>query len=88
MRRIFTLFIMLMLSTVLAFAQNRVVTGTVTDDKGIAIEGASVKVKGSKLGVAADIKGNVRISVPPGATLIFSVPGLTNSEVAVGVQSA
>jgi len=87
MRRIFTLFIMLMLSTVLAFAQNRVVTGTVTDDKGTVIEGASVKVKGSKLGVAADINGNFRISVPPGAILVFSGTGLTTREVQVGDQA-
>ena len=41
----------LILSGVFAFAQNRVVTGTVTDDKGVPIEGASVKIKGSKTGV-------------------------------------
>ena len=75
---------MLMLSGVLAFAQTRVVTGTVTDDKGAPIEGASIRVKGSRTGVAADAAGNFKISVSPGATLVFSGVGLTPKEVVVG----
>ena len=88
MRRIFTLFTVLMLSAALAFAQNRVVTGTVTDDKGVPIEGATVRVKGSRTGVAADASGKFRISVSPGAILIFSGVGITTQDVAVGDQSA
>ncbi len=87
MRKIFTLFTVLILSAVLAFAQNRVVTGTVTDDKGVPIENATVRVKGSRSGAAADANGNFRISVSPGATLVFSGVGITAQEVAVGNQS-
>lgn len=87
MRRVLTLFTMLMLSGVLAFAQNRVVTGTVTDDKGTPIPGATVRVKGARTGTAADASGNFRISVPAGATLVFSGVGITSQEVAVGNQS-
>jgi len=54
MRRFLTLFTVLMFSVLLSFAQSRVVTGTVTDDKGNPIPGASVRVKGSKTGTAAD----------------------------------
>jgi TonB-linked SusC/RagA family outer membrane protein len=87
MRKIFTLFTMLILSGVLVFAQSRVVTGTVTDDKGVPIENATVRVKGSRSGVAADANGNFRISVSPGATLIFSGVGITAKEIAVLNQS-
>jgi TonB-linked SusC/RagA family outer membrane protein len=87
MRKILTLFIMLMFSGILAFAQNRVVTGTVTDDKGVPIEGASVRIKGSRTGIATDAGGNFSISVPPGATLVFSGAGITPQEVAIGTQS-
>ena len=87
MRRFFTLFTMLMLSGVLVFAQNRVVTGTLTDNTGAAVEGASVRVKGTRSGIAADANGNFRISVPPGATLVFSGIGITTQEVVVGNQS-
>ena len=87
MRRVLTLFMMLMFSGILAFAQNRVVTGTVTDNKGAPIEGASVRIKGSRTGIATDAGGNFSISVPPGATLVFSGVGITPQEVAVGDQS-
>src|SRR4051794_14284523 len=89
MRRFLSLFMMLMLCGVFAFSQNnRVVTGNVSDDKGAPIEGASVRVKNSKvLGVAADQNGNFRISVPEGATLVFSGTGFVTREVAVGSQS-
>lgn len=87
MRRFLSLFVMLMMSAALVFAQSRVVTGTVTDDKGTPIEGASVRVKGSRTGVAADASGNYRISVNPGATLVISGVNLTPQEVAVGEQS-
>jgi protocatechuate 3,4-dioxygenase beta subunit len=63
MRRFLSLFTVLMLSGVLALAQNRVVTGTITDDKGAPIEGASIKVKGTRSGTSADANGNYRISV-------------------------
>ncbi|MCW3092056.1 MAG: outer membrane protein nutrient binding [Ferruginibacter sp.] len=87
MRRFLSLFTLLILSTVLAFAQNRVVTGTITDQKGLAIEGASIKVKGSKAGTIADLNGNFKISVPEGSTLIISGVGITAQEFAVGNQS-
>ncbi len=84
MRRFASLFTMLMLCGVLALAQNRVVTGTVIDDKGSPIEGASVKLKGSKTGVAAGANGMYQISVPDGAKLIFSGIGLSTKEITVG----
>ncbi|MDB5199977.1 MAG: TonB-linked outer membrane protein SusC/RagA family [Chitinophagaceae bacterium] len=87
MRKFLTLFVMLIFSGILAFAQDRVVTGTVTDDKGVPIEGATVRVKGSKTGTAADAMGNFRLSVPSGSTLVFSGVGITTQEVAVGNQS-
>jgi protocatechuate 3,4-dioxygenase beta subunit len=87
MRRFLSLFTMLMLCGVFAFAQNRVVTGTITDDKGAPVEGASIRVKGTRTGASADAQGAFRISVPPGATLTISGVGVTAKEVSVGTQS-
>ncbi|HEY8688861.1 MAG TPA: SusC/RagA family TonB-linked outer membrane protein [Chitinophagaceae bacterium] len=87
MRKVFTLFIMLMFSGILTFSQNRVVTGTVTDNNGQPIEGATVRVKGGRTGTAADARGNFTITVPANATLVFSGVGITTQEVAVGNQS-
>ncbi|MEO6550554.1 MAG: SusC/RagA family TonB-linked outer membrane protein [Ferruginibacter sp.] len=87
MRRFLSLFTLLILCTVFAFAQTRVVTGTITDQNGLAIEGASIKVKGSKLGTIADLNGGFKISVPAGSTLIISGVGITAQEFAVGSQA-
>ena len=87
MRRFLAVFMMLILSGVLAFAQNRVVTGSVTDDKGVPIEGASVKLKNSKVGVAADVNGYFKISVPANAVLTISGTGLVTKDVSVGSET-
>src|ERR1035437_2380334 len=84
MRRFLALFIVLILSGVLAFAQNRVVTGRVTDDKGTPIENATIKVKGTNKGTSADQNGNFTISAATGATLIISSAEITTKEVTVG----
>lgn len=67
-----------------AWAQNKTITGKVTDEKGAAISGVSVVVKGSKSGTTTDASGNFRLSVPAGATtLVVSSVGFTSKEVAI-----
>jgi TonB-linked SusC/RagA family outer membrane protein len=59
-----------------AFAQNHTVTGVVTaKDDGLPIQGVTVKVKGTDIGVATNGTGNYRISVPDGAYLQFIAIG-------------
>lgn len=87
MRRFISLFTVLMLCGVLAFTQSRVVSGTVTDESGVPVPGASVKIKGSNTGTSADSRGNFQISVSPGSSLIFSGVGLTTQEVGTTNQS-
>ncbi len=84
MTRIFSLFVVFMLSGVLAFSQNRVVTGTVTDNKGVAVTNASVVVVGTKLGASSDENGRYRIAnVPANATLKVTAYGITAKETAL-----
>ena len=59
------------------------VSGKVTNEKGEPLPGVSVKVKGSVVGTTTDAKGEYSLSVPDGATLIFSSVGYTLSEVNV-----
>lgn len=66
-----------MLSGVLAFSQNRVVTGTVSDEKGNPIESASIVIVGSKSGTTTDQNGNYRLqNVPSNASIKASLGGV------------
>jgi TonB-linked SusC/RagA family outer membrane protein len=57
MTRFLSVFMVLMLTGVMALAQNRTVSGTVTDGKGTAVPFASVKIVGAKTGDNADANG-------------------------------
>ena len=75
----------LMLSITQVFAQNRTVTGTVTDkDDGTPIPGVTVKVKGTPGGVATSSAGKYSITVSPGAVLIFSAVSYATQQYTVG----
>ncbi|MBL7748919.1 MAG: mucoidy inhibitor MuiA family protein, partial [Chitinophagaceae bacterium] len=58
--------------------------GTVVDEKGDLIPGASVRIKGSRTGVAADNNGQFRILAKPGDILVTSGASLETTEVVVG----
>ncbi len=87
MRKIASLFTMLMLIAAFAFGQNRMITGTVTDEKGDALPGASVTIKGTRTGVSADNTGQFRISAKTGDILVVSGAGLEPTETTVGAGS-
>jgi TonB-linked SusC/RagA family outer membrane protein len=61
------------------------VSGMIKDDKGETVPGASVKVKESDNGVAADIDGKYKINVAgPATVLVFSFIGFDPQETTVG----
>ena len=72
-----------------AFAQQQKVSGTVTDDKGETVIGATVKVKGGDAAAATitDMDGRYAINAPADATLQVSYIGFATQEVAVGGRS-
>ena len=84
MRRFFSLFAVLMLCGLWAFAQNRVVSGTVKDERGRPVPFASVKIKGTTTGSAADQDGMYKITAASGSTLTISAAGFQPIEVRVG----
>ena len=68
------------------FAQKRVITGTVSNDKEPLI-GASVVVKGTSKGVITDVDGKYSLDVAKeSTTLIFSFAGSTTQEIAIGTS--
>lgn len=75
-------FVMFLLSSTLAFAQNRV-TGKVTDRTGMPLPGVNVLEKGTTNGSITDVDGKYVINVNKGKTLTFSYIGFTTREVVV-----
>lgn len=67
-----------------AFAQDRVLTGTVRDESGSPMPGVNVIVSGTTSGTVSDVSGKYSLSVSPGAKLLFSFIGYTSQEVEVG----
>ena len=76
----------MMIFPTVAFAQNsdRQITGRVTDDKGAALSGVTVQVKGTTLTTSTTADGNFSIGVPDTATtLVFSYVGMVTTEINV-----
>ncbi len=64
-----------------AYAQDRVISGTVTDDTGTGLTGATVAVKGGKQGISTGAGGTFNLTVPAGAaTLVISYVGFETQE--------
>lgn len=62
-------------------AQQRIVKGTVTDDTGEPVAGASVMVAGTSRGVSTDLDGNFDIEAAAGETLVVSFIGFEDAKV-------
>ena len=78
---IFTLLVAL--SMQFSFAQEKTVTGTITDGK-LPLSGANVVIKGSAKGVSADLDGKYSIKAKPGDVLVVSFSGYEKKSVTVG----
>ena len=67
-----------MVAVFAANAQDTVIKGTVVDETGEPLIGATVLVEGTTVGTATDIDGNFAIKCKPGAKLRFTYVGYTN----------
>lgn len=68
----------------ISFAQQQGVTGTVTDENGMPLPGATVVIKGTTTGVSTDFDGNFSIDASTGQTLTISYVGYASKSVAIG----
>ena len=75
----FLLSFLLMLLCVTLSAQTTI-TGTVVDETGEGVIGATVKEKGTSTGTVTDFDGNFTINVKSGAMLVFSYVGYQTQE--------
>jgi len=78
-----TKFLRILSSFLLVFAfgfsvQAQSISGTVTDENGVPLPGATVLVQGTQNGVSTDFDGNYSINASNGDTLVFSFVGYTS----------
>jgi TonB-linked SusC/RagA family outer membrane protein len=69
-----------------SFAQDKTVTGTITDGK-LPLPNANVVIKGSTKGVSADMDGKFSIKAKSGDVLVVSYSGYEKKSVTVGSAS-
>lgn len=65
------------------FSRNITVSGSVLDEAGDPLIGATVQQKGTSNGTSTDIDGLFKLSVPDNATLVVSYVGYTTQSIAV-----
>ena len=89
MRTKFNGFLTLILALVvqISFAQEKNITGTVTDGEGIPLLGATVLVVDSNRGTSTDFDGNFALSVTPGETVEVSFVGYSSTSFKVDAKS-
>lgn len=70
-----------------AVSTNAIISGKVTDEKGIPLSGASVQVKGSSTGTTTNSNGEFTLNAPANAVLVISFVGYESQEINVGDKS-
>lgn len=80
-----TLFLALVVQVVLA--QEKTITGVVTDSDGLPLPGVNILVKGTSNGTQTDFDGNYSINASSGQVLTFSYVGMQTVERSVGTQN-
>lgn len=83
-RKLLMALLLFLMGCVTAMAQQRTVTGRVTDAKGEAVVGATVMVKGATQGTITDLDGKFSLQVTTTArTLVVSYVGMKTAEVGI-----
>ncbi|GIV40311.1 MAG: hypothetical protein KatS3mg033_2111 [Thermonema sp.] len=87
--RVLMSFVLALLTSLWAFAQDRTISGTVKDDQGQPLPGASVYVKDNpSIGTVTDANGSFTLTVPEGATLVVDFVGYQQQVITVGTQTS
>lgn len=71
-------------SVQLGFAQQKTITGTVTDENGVPLPGATALIENTTRGVTTDFDGNFTIEVEANEVLIISYIGYSDQKITIG----
>ncbi|QIK53652.1 TonB-dependent receptor [Dysgonomonas sp. HDW5B] len=87
MKKLIMILTCIIASVGLSVAQTTRVSGTILDDTGETVIGASVVAKGTTVGTVTDIDGNFSLNIPSDKkTLVISLIGMKTKEVAAGTD--
>ena len=70
-----------------ALAQQKTVSGSITDQSGLPLPGVNIIVLGTSNGTQSDFDGNYSISASQGQTLLFSYLGQQDVRITVGTEN-
>ena len=65
-------------------AQEKTITGTVTDVKGLPLSGVNVVIKKTNQGTISDPEGKFKLTVPSNATIVVSFAGFKSKDLEAG----
>src|SRR5580698_9637285 len=83
MRKLITLLSVLMMYSIVAMAQSKPITGKITGSDGQPIEGASVRIQGTKVGTVTNAKGEFKLNAKDGTTLLVSAVAFSATKLVV-----
>ncbi|WP_339915867.1 SusC/RagA family TonB-linked outer membrane protein [Yeosuana marina] len=83
----YLMLVLLLFGSSMALAQEKTISGTVTDKQGLPLPGTTVLIKGTTTGVSTDFDGNYSIQGSQGQTLIFSFVGYTTKEIVIALSN-
>jgi TonB-dependent starch-binding outer membrane protein SusC len=69
-----------LLFSIITVAQDITVNGTINDENGLPVPGATILIKGTKKATASDFDGKYQISAPSNGTLLVSFVGYNTVE--------
>ena len=70
------------------FAQEKTISGTISDESGLPLPGVNIIVKGTTSGTQSDFDGNYTIKANVGEVLSFTYLGLKPQEITVGASNS
>ncbi len=79
--------LLLVLIVQFTFAQEKTISGAVTDDAGLPLPGVNIIIKGTTTGTQSDFDGNYTIDAAVGQTLVYSFVGFETQEQTVGASN-
>ena len=71
----------------LSFAQDKMISGTVTDFEGLPLPGVNILVEGTVKGTQTDFDGNYSIAASEGQALLFSYIGQLDVRIVIGTSN-